>query len=89
MAMPKYAARVDRNQAEIVRALRKAGCDVLFIKKPVDLLVSRAGLNFLLEVKYPGEGGPTPDQVEFFATWRGQKAMVETVDEALRAVGLA
>lgn len=91
--MPKYAAKVDRNQSEIVDALRAGGCDVRIIEQPVDLLVARAGINFLLEVKVPkskGERGGklTPEQEVFFKEWRGQKAIVRTPEEALRAVGL-
>lgn len=92
MSLRRFAAKADRNQPEIVAALKAAGCDVMFIGKPVDLLVSRAGINFLLEVKMPrgkGERGGklTPEQEEFFANWRGQKAVVRTAEEALQAVG--
>lgn len=65
----------------------------MFLGKPVDLLAARAGINFLLEVKVPkakGERGGklTPEQEVFFKEWRGQKAIVRTPEEALRAVGL-
>lgn len=91
--MPRYAAKVDRNQQAIVDALKRCGCDVLVIGRPVDLLVARAGKNYLLEVKVPkakGEPGGklTPEQEEFFMTWRGQKAIVKTPGEAIAAVGL-
>lgn len=91
--MPKYAAKVDRNQSEIVEALKAGGCDVVFIGKPVDLLIGVRGQNLLLEVKVPkakGERGGklTPEQEVFFKEWRGQNAIVRTPEEALRAVGL-
>lgn len=90
--MPKYAAKVDRNQSEIVEALKAGGCDVMFLGKPVDLLIGVRGKNLLLEVKVPkGKGEPggklTPEQEEFFANWRGQKAVVRTAEEALQVVG--
>lgn len=90
--MPKYAAKVDRNQSEIVEALKAGGCDVMFLGKPVDLLIGVRGKNLLLEVKVPkakGEPGGrlTPEQEEFFANWRGQKAVVRTAEEALQVVG--
>lgn len=90
--MPKYAAKVDRNQREIVDALKECGCDVMFIGKPVDLLIGVRGKNLLLEVKVPkakGEPGGklTPEQKNFFANWRGQKAVVRTAEEALIVVG--
>lgn len=92
--MPKYAAKVDRNQREIVDALKSCGCDVMFIGKPVDLLIGVRGKNLLLEVKVPkakGEPGGklTPEQEVFFNNWRGQKAVVRTPEEALQAVGLS
>ena len=92
MSLRRFAAKADRNQPEIVAALRSAGYDVMFIGKPVDLLAAKNGVNFLLEVKVPkakGERGGrlTPEQEEFFANWRGQKAVVRTVEEALEAVG--
>ena len=92
MSLRRFAAKADRNQPEIVAALRAAGYDVMFIGKPVDLLAAKNGVNFLLEVKVPkakGERGGklTPEQEEFFATWRGQKAVVRTVEEALQVVG--
>lgn len=40
--IPRYRAAVDRNQAAIVEALRRAGCSVVYLKKPVDLGVGRA-----------------------------------------------
>jgi hypothetical protein len=93
MGMPKYAAKVDRNQALIVEVLLRCGCDVQYIRQPTDLLVGRAGKNYLLEIKVPkakGEHGGklTPEQEEFFAAWRGQATVVETPEDALRAVGL-
>lgn len=93
MSLRRFAAKADRNQPEIVAALKAAGCDVMFVGKPVDLLVARAGVNFLLEVKVPkGKGEPggklTPEQEVFFNNWRGQKAVVRTPEEALQAVGL-
>lgn len=92
MSLRRFAAKADRNQPEIVAALKAAGCDVMFIGKPVDLLAAKNGVNYLLEVKVPkGKGEPggrlTPEQEEFFANWRGQKAVVRTAEEALQVVG--
>ena len=92
MSLRRFAAKADRNQPEIVAALKAAGCDVMFVGKPVDLLVGVRGKNLLLEVKVPkGKGEPggkmTPEQEEFFANWRGQKAVVRTAEEALQVVG--
>lgn len=92
----RRAAKVDANQPEIVAALRRAGCavqDLSAVGQGVpDLLVSRAGLNILLEVK-DGKKPPsarrlTPEQEAWHAAWPGDVWIVTNVDEALRAVGL-
>ena len=89
MGMPKYAAKVDRNQADIVDALKSAGCDVVNIRVPVDLAVGVRGKTFFLEVKHPKDGEKTDAQKVFFAKWRGHVAEVRTPEEALQAVGLS
>lgn len=89
-------AKTDANQAEIVAALRRVGASV----QPLhavgngcpDLLVGFRGLNYLLEVKDgkkpPSARGLTPDQEIWHLAWWGQRAVVESVDEALAAIGL-
>ncbi len=99
----RRAAKVDRNQGEIVKALRAAGCQVECLhavgKGVPDLLVgrpypppTRGTRLFLLEVKDgeqpPSARGLTDDQVEWHRRWWGAAVVVATVDEALRAVGL-
>lgn len=89
--MPRRCGRVDANQAEIVRALRDAGCSVYVASSCgegfPDLVVGRDGHNWLLEVKV-ARGAQTPQQVAFHAAWRGQYAVVRTATEALASVGL-
>ena len=92
----RRAAKIDRNQPEIVAALRKAGCTVESLAAVgngvTDLLVGRANTNYLLEVKDgerpPSERKLTKDQEKWHAAWRGHKAIVNNVQEALEAVGL-
>ena len=89
------AARIDANQPAIVAALRKAGCTVQHLhsvgKGCPDLLVGRAGVNYLLEckdgAKTPSEQRLTPDQVEWHGCWLGQVVVVNSVDAALQALG--
>jgi hypothetical protein len=85
-------ARVDANQAEIVAALRKAGCTVQSLARVgagcPDALVARAGLCYLLEIKTDG-GTVSDSQVEWARNWASPVYVVRSVDEALRAVGLA
>lgn len=87
-------SRVDDNQVAIVRALRDAGCTVLHLhtigKGCPDILVGNRTRNVLMEIK-DGSKPPsrrllTPDELEFHRTWRGQVAVVETVEEAIRVV---
>lgn len=85
--------RTDANQQEIVDALRQAGCSVLVLSGVghgcPDLLVGRGRVNYLLEVK-DGEAPPskqrlTKDELDFFASWRGQATVVSSVESALTA----
>jgi len=90
----RRAARVDANQAEIVAALRKCGCTVQSLASVgngvPDLLVGRAGRNYLLEVKdgskSPSARDLTGDELRWLHGWRGAATVVETVEEAMKAV---
>lgn len=89
-------ARVDDNHAEIVDALRRAGASVQSIatvgKGCPDLLVGHRGRNILLEVKDgskpPSARKLTPNEHIWQAYWQGQVVTVESVEQALKAVGL-
>lgn len=93
----RRAARVDANHAQIVAALRAAGCSVSSIAAVggglPDLLVGRSGMNYLLEVK-DGSKSPsarrlTGDELIWHENWRGQVETVYNVQDALEVVGLA
>jgi hypothetical protein len=88
----RQRARIDVNQPEIVAALRAAGAAVASLaavgKGVPDLLVSRAGVNYLLEVKASPRSKLTPDEAAWHAAWQGPVAVVYSVEEALAAVGL-
>ena len=87
-------ARVDANQAVIVAALRKLGATVLHLhqlgKGAPDLAVGYEGRNYFLELKDgskpPSARKLTPDEAKFHAEWRGQVAVIESVDEAIAFV---
>lgn len=89
--MPRLRAKKDANHNAIARALRAVGCTVFETHQLgagyPDLTVGRAGVTYLLEVKAAG-GSLTPAEEAFVATWRGHVAIVRTIDEALRAVGV-
>lgn len=87
----RRAAKVDDNQAEIVRNLRKLGASV----EPAlarcgsgcpDLLVGYDGRTFILEVKQPG-AQLTQDERKWHEAWRGQVAIVTTWQEAAAVIG--
>lgn len=91
--------KADTAQKAIIDALRASGCSVCIISGAngqsgvPDLLVGRWPTNFLLEVKTPKAKGRSEGQLSnlqkaWHANWRGQVAVVRTVDEALAAVGL-
>ena len=87
----------DANQAEIIAALRQVGASVYHVYQASvagvpDLVVSRIGAdgvarNYLLEVK-TARGRLKRTQVEFHKAWPGPIAIVRTVGEALRAIGV-
>ena len=92
----RRAAKIDANQPDIVAALRAAGASVEPLhavgKGVPDLLVAHRGTNYLIEVK---DGGKVPSarkltaaQVDWHAAWRGQVAVVETVEHALAVIGV-
>lgn len=88
MTLRRTAAKRDSNEPAIVQALTTAGCTVvrLSAKGCPDLLVGLDGVNYLIEVKEP-KGKLTDDQIDFHEDWRGQVAIVRTIEEALEVVG--
>jgi hypothetical protein len=84
------AARVDSNQSEVTKALRKIGASVQLLhsvgKGCPDMLVGYKGVNILLEIKRDETKKLTPDQVIWHHNWRGQVATVATSEEAYNAV---
>jgi len=91
----RRSAKVDRNQAEIVAALRAVGATVQPLHQVgagcPDLLVGFRGLNYLIEVKdwqaQASDRKLNPAQVEWHGGWKGSVAKVETVDAALAVIG--
>lgn len=89
-------AAIDRNQPDIVKRLRAVGCTVQPLHSVgggcPDLLVGFQGRNVLLELK-DGDKPPsaqrlTDDQAEWHAVWRGQVAVVNSIEGALAALGI-
>ena len=90
--IPRRAKKRDANEPEIIAALKAVGCSILQLDA-IDLLVGRAGKNYLLEVKdgsKPPSGRKlTPKEETLMREWRGDPiAIVKNVEEAMSAVGL-
>lgn len=84
--MGRYARhQLDANHPEI-RAGVEAFGGVWCPKGPLDGLVGFRGVNFLLEVK-TSKGQLRASQERFLAAWRGQAAVVRSLDEALKVIG--
>ena len=83
----RRAARKDENQSEIVETLRALGFSVFVMDEPCDLLLGKLGKNYLIEIKDgakpPSQRKLTKAQAEFHPTWRGQIAVIKSVQEAL------
>lgn len=82
----RRAAKRDIAEKPIVEALRRIGADVCRLDEPCDLLVGYKRRNVLIEVKSSG-GTLTKRQKDFFASWRGEAYIVQTVDQAIKAIG--
>src|SRR5690348_8366364 len=89
-------AKVDDNQRLIVAGLRRAGVSVQVLSRVgegcPDLACGHRGKTFMLEVKDPKRPPSgrklTPDQETWHARWKGHVAVVETVEQALQAIGI-
>jgi len=85
----RHAAKVDKNQQEIVLALRAAGAYVWIIGLPVDLLVGYKGHTFLVEVKDGPRKRLTALQDDFFKNWSGSTlSRIDGSEAALRMIGV-
>ncbi len=88
----RRAGKRDRNHAEVRQALRDVGCSVLDLgnvgEGVPDLLVATPrGRTLLVEIK-DGEKPPsaqrlTKKQRKFFASWRGELAVVTSRQQAV------
>jgi hypothetical protein len=84
-------AKVDRNHAEIVQALRSIGASVhstaMVHNGFPDIAVGFKGVNYLFEIK-DDKGKLTPDEKRFADTWSGRAMVVRSKEEALKILGV-
>ena len=89
MSPGRNTHRADLNQHAIVTALRQLGMSVQILSQTgsgcPDVLVGHAHENILLEIKQP-KGVLSAIQILWHKAWRGQVAVVRTVDEAIAAI---
>ena len=82
------AAKVDANQPEIVKALRKLGWYVLIIsqlKNCCDLMISKNGRTIAIEVKDGAKPKSTQKLSEgekkFMSEWQGEYKIIASLDD--------
>jgi len=88
-----YIKKVDKNQKDVVKALRDSGADVFLLHMVgggiPDLMVCYAEQTILIEVKDGENKKLTPQQIILFANWRGGPLhRVNSVQEALEVLKL-
>jgi Holliday junction resolvase len=84
-----YAKKTDKNQQEIMDALRKHGAFVVDMSKAgkgfPDLVVGYKNITLLIEVKSSPKALFTQDQLKFIANWSGGPLVrADDVESALR-----
>lgn len=88
--------KTDQNQKAIIQVLREVGASVTVTSGLgggfPDCVVGFRGENYLLEIKNPLQPKHrhelTDDQKVWHEKWRGQKAIVFTLEDALRVIGV-
>ena len=81
---------VDKNQSEIVHALRQVGATVILMHEAgegiPDLLIGYRRETYLMEIKSK-TGKLNPRQVEWHSEWRGDPvSIVRSIEDALNAI---
>ena len=84
-------AKVDNNQAELVKTLRHLGASVQHVHQisgALDIIIGFAGIDIRAEIKDPDKPPSarklTPDERRVFDTWRGRKPVIlETTDDCI------
>lgn len=86
----RLIARIDKNQNEIVQALRKIGASVISTA-PLgngfcDIVVGYRGKNYLFEIKSSTKAKLTHHEEKFKNTWSGQYSIIYSFDDALKII---
>lgn len=98
--MSKYrrAAKIDKNQPEIVKALRAIPGVSVQVSMD-DILVGHNGINYWYELKEPDtvskktgeirDSAIKPSQHKLRDEWQGHYSIVSALDEILKEIGIA
>ena len=79
MSLPKYQAKRDMAEPEVVSTLTDIGFSVVRTDKPTDLIVGFRRRMWLVEVKSGHKGygkGLNDNQKKFAETWRGPDIVI-------------
>ena len=83
----KLKGKIDQNQTEIVKNLRKVGWTVLSLANlgngAPDICVGAFNMNFLFEIKTDRKKKLTPDEHKFHSAWTGQVAIIYNTEDAI------
>ena len=88
-----YIKKVDKNQKDVVKALRDYGADVFLLHTVgggiPDLMVCYEEQTILMEVKDGEDKKLTPQQIVLFSNWRGGPLhRLNSVQEAIEVLKL-
>ena len=88
-----YIKKVDKNQKDVVKALRDSGADVFLLHTVgggiPDLMVCYEEQTILIEVKDGADKKLTPQQITLFAGWKGGPLhRVNSCEEAINVLKL-
>lgn len=87
MSINRFNPQRDKNEKEIVEALKKVGASVARTNF-LDLVVGYKGVNYIIEVKMP-KGKLSAGQELIIETWQGRKPeVVYSIQDAFRAIGI-
>lgn len=86
--------RIDANQPQLVKQMRKLGLSVAVTSALgngfVDAVVGYQGVNYLCEIKDPGQPPSkrklTPDEQYFHTNWKGQVKVIENINDVLKMI---
>ncbi len=90
----RRAAKIDANQNQVVKDLRKLGFSVRITSSLgqgfVDLVLGKAKKNYLVELKDgskpPSARKLTPDEEKFIEEWKGSVIVASSLEEILNQI---